>query len=203
MIVSGIDWSGDPGMSRGASSLMAFAIVHCNEHELPDVDTALALARLRLGLPANYVFKYQAAALRTEAAVFAAIAELPISVHVRLIDKSAIGSRPMTPAWGKERIRMHVAELVEACPDRLVADQSLRIDLPRSELREITLISTEMRRRLRAAGRASFGKVRPCPDDSVDGAIIQLADMVAGEARERAGLHGPFLPSLTSRIQLV
>jgi hypothetical protein len=84
----------------------------------------------------------------------------------------------------------------------LVADQTLYIDLPRNELGVVRPFAKVIRHTSREYGRRSFRDIKPQPDDRLDGTIVQVADMIAGEVREQGGVNGPYLARLAARIEV-
>jgi hypothetical protein len=84
-----------------------------------------------------------------------------------------------------------------------VDDQMLYIDLPRKEGKRVQRYRTTIRQAMRRARQPAFRDMKPRPDDHVDGALIQVADMVAGEVRQESGLAGLYLPALRSRVAIV
>jgi hypothetical protein len=93
---------------------------------------------------------------------------------------------------------------VFGCADSLVADQRLFVVLPSSERRIIRTWRTALRKALKSGARQSIGNIQPCPDHRQKyGDIVQVADMIAGEVHEQAGLGGPNLATMSSRIRLV
>jgi hypothetical protein len=84
-----------------------------------------------------------------------------------------------------------------------VDDQILLIDLPRRERDVLEAFRTAIRKSMRQAHRAPFRSIKPHPDLRLEGGIVQVADMIAGEVREYAGIRGPFLEPLACRIKMV
>src|SRR5436305_4118732 len=85
MIYSGLDWSGSPGKEQGR--WLVFAAAHIDRCDIPTLDAELAAARMRLGLPPNYVFSHNGASLRTLTEVFDMIARVPVTAHAHMLDK--------------------------------------------------------------------------------------------------------------------
>lgn len=206
-ILSGLDWSGSPGDPRrtpGCNPRFVIVAAHVRVADVANLDGALAALRGTLRLPPNYFFKHQGAADRTRREFFSTVQGVPFTAHARVVDKMAdldIGYFARTT--GPEQITEAIVGLVCGCPDRLVADQTLLIDLPRSELPFIRELRTALRRALRGNARRSFQKVTPCPDHRVDGSIVQLADMIAGEIHERGRITGPYLDLVMQMIEVV
>jgi hypothetical protein len=203
MIYSGLDWSGSPG--RGQGPLLVFAAAHIDRGDVPPLDAELAAAKTRLGLPPTFVFSHNGASPRTLAASFDAIARVPVTAHVHLLDKTAWGAQQVGKPKGADCLCDGIVTLAQRCPDSVVARQILYIDLPGNEEGALTRYRTEIRRALRAARprRAGFSDVRPCPDHRLQGGLIQVADAIAGEVRIRNGLSGPNLLRLGSAVMLV
>lgn len=206
VIYTGLDWSGSPGDPKkvpGANPWLALVAVHVEESALPDLRTALAQARIELRLPEDYPFKHLASSPRTRTAFFAAMRRLPLAVHAHLIDTRDWDALYLKESRGPDRIADGVIDLILACPDSVVAGQTLLVDLPRRELRVVRDLRTAIRMALRGARRRSFATVQPCPDHRESGAIVQVADMVAGELREHGGVAGPYLDIVRARIDLI
>jgi hypothetical protein len=203
MIYSGLDWSGSPGKEQGR--WLVFAAAHIDRCDIPTLDAELAAARMRLGLPPNYVFSHNGASLRTLTEVFDMIARVPVTAHAHMLDKAAWTAQQAGKPTGADCLCAGVVTLATRCPNYVVAKQILYIDLPGNEEGAITRYRTEIRRALTAARprRTGFSDVRPCPDHRLQGGLIQVADMIAGEVRARNGLNGPHLVRLGSATQLV
>jgi hypothetical protein len=202
MIYSGLDWSGSPGREAHAPFLV-FAIVHCVGDDLPRLESKLSMARKVLRLPPDYVFKHLGASRPVQDHVFAILRRLRLRAHVHIIEKSTWTDEYVRRSSGPDRICDGMVALVLGCPDVLVANQRLFVDLPRDEMKLIRDQRTAIGQALRGAGRKSFGNVQPRPDHRQHGSIIQIADTIAGEVHEQRGLTGPYLPWFGSRIKLV
>lgn len=178
-------------------------MVHFDDCDLPQLHATLSGIRSKLRLPPNYCFKHLGAAPRTQREFFQALSTLPFHAHAHMIDKTTLGPPPRSSIWGRERIRDGIVDLVRNCPDQVVADQLLLIDLPNREQNVVKELRTMLRQQLRMIQRRSFKNVKPCPDHKRDGEIIQVADMIAGELREHGGLAGPYLPWLSTKLHIV
>jgi hypothetical protein len=203
VIYSGLDWSGSPGEEQGP--WLAFAIVHVDAADLPKIEQMLSEARVRLSPERDLVFKHSRLKSSAEAhrRFYEAVNGVDWSAHVHLLDKTAWNRQHGKGARGIDCIRDGITRLVAHCPDAVVANQVLFIDLPRAEEKLVQDYRMSIRKALKAIRRTGFRNVRPCPDHRQHGDIVQMADMIAGELREHEGLAGPFLPGLGSRIQLV
>jgi hypothetical protein len=202
VIYSGLDWSGSPGREQGP--WLVFAIVHVEAPHLPTLEQELAIARGHLGR-SDYVFKHQRAKSSNDVhnLFYEAIGRVPWNAHVLMLDKRAWIDRRDKRTRGIDRISDGVITLVVGCPDDVVANQVLYIDLPPAEERVIQNYRTAIRKALKGIRRTGFKNVRPCPDHRQHGTIVQVADMIAGEVREHEGLSSPFLRKLGSRVRLV
>jgi hypothetical protein len=203
VIYSGLDWSGSPGRAHGPS--VAFAIVHVDGADVQALDAELASARHRLHVVPDYVFRYSGSSDRARREFFTAMQPVRFSSHVLIVDKAIWAEQQAGTPTGPKFLCDGIVTLVLHCPDKVVADHVLSIDAPPDEAKGLMHYKTEIRRALRSARprRRGFKSVRPCPDHRLHGGIIQVADMLAGEARERGGLDGPYLAELGARITLV
>lgn len=202
MIYSGLDWSGSPGEAHGP--LVAFAVVHIDQSEAASLDAELYAARQALRLPPGYVFSHNGSSARTREAFFAALQRTSLTSHVHIVRKAEWAAQQVEKPTGAKFLRDAIVSLILGCPDVLVARQVLYIDLPAREV-AVAGYQPAIREALRAGRpkRTGFKDVRPCADHRLHGGIIQAADMIAGEARARGGLLGPYLPRLGSRVVLV
>lgn len=203
MIYSGLDWSGSPGPAHG--SWLVFAVVHLDEKHLLALDAALALAKQNLRVPPAYVFRHNGASARTRSEFFASVERVSLTSHVYMLDKARWAAQQIGRPTGPDCIQDGVVTLIAGCPASVVAGMILYVDLPPEEGTMIARYRTEIRRALRDSRprRTGFKNVRPCPDHRLQGGIIQVADMIAGEVRERGGLHGPHLARLGASVRLV
>jgi hypothetical protein len=203
MIYSGLDWSGTPGKAQGP--LIVFAAVHIDQPAVATLDAELTAARLCLGLSEDYVFSHNDAAPRTLARVFDAIARAPLTAHAYMLNKAAWSAQQVGKPIGAKCLCDGVVTLMTRCPHQVVGGKILYIDLSGKYKTTLTHYRTEIRRALRAVRprRPGFDDIRPCPDHRLQGGIIQAADVIAGEIRERDGLAGPYLTMLGSAVQLV
>ena len=202
MIYSGLDWSGSPGFEPH-DPLLVLAIVHFDEQVLPDLGRELAAVRMTLRLRSNYPFKHLSASPPVHHHVFAALSRLAMSAHVHIVDKSTWTKQYIRQSSGPDRICDGLITPVLGCPDSVVANQRLFVDLERKDLSVVRNQRTALRQALRGIGRQPFGNVQPCPDHRLHGGIIQVADMIAGEVREQGGLSGPYLSALGAKIRIV
>jgi hypothetical protein len=201
MIVTGLDWSGNPGRGHGPWLVPAF--VHVEADQFSHLDAQLANARALLRVAPGFAFKHVHASPAVHRAFYAAIRNVEFQAHILLVDKTQWSTEYLQQSTGPARICDAVIELAFACPDPIIAGQLLYVDLPRSQKRTVNEMRTALRRALTGAGRRTFEDVRPCPDHRQHGALVQVADMLAGEINEFAGLGGPFLPALGNRVKVV
>lgn len=179
--------------------------MHFSDEELATLSGALQDARASLGIPPDYVFKNNGTGPRTREGFFRALGPLDFSAHVHVLNKRSWAATQRGKPTGPNCIRDGIVSLVMACPDEVVARQVLYLDIEPSQRTELTRLKTEIRQALRAARprRTGFADVRGCEDHRNLGAIIQVADMLAGQVNDHGGLAGPHLPSFSSRIALV
>lgn len=201
MIYSGLDWSGSPGDEHGP--WLVFGIAHIDETAIDAMNLELAYARARLRLPQNFVFHHSEASLQARRAFFAALARMQLSAHVYMMDKAHWTAVYVNGSTGTDCIVDGIITLIASCPSTVVGEQMLYIDLPRSEGRLVQHYRTMIRQALRRSKRPAFRDVKPRPDDRDDAALIQIADMIAGEVREQNGMAGSFLPALRQQITIV
>lgn len=199
MIYSGLDWSGDVGLAREGDRLLVFALVHVDDSEMPNLASSLAAARKELRWDSRKPFKHQGASDRTHRVFFEAIRPLKIGARLLVIDRSRWDADWLERS-GTDRLADGIVKVVLGCPDTIVEGHVLYIDCPRSELKVVGEYRTSIRKALRSAGRGSFKNVQPRADHRGDGQVIQIADMLAGEAREQGGISGPYLSCLSSKI---
>jgi hypothetical protein len=206
-VVSGLDWSGDAGDPKktpGASPLLITAVVHIDIENWELLKEALAQARRNRSLPPNYVFHFSGSRPQIRAAFFDELKRLPLSAHCRIYDKNLWTPPYIRSTRGIARIQAEIVELMIRCPDHLIGGQTLLIDGNTSETKLMAPIKTELNRRLAIGGRASLRKVKACPDDHPsEGAIVQVADMIAGAVHDARSVAGPYLSGLESKITLV
>lgn len=201
MIYSGLDWSGSPG--RRGDSQIVFAVAHVDGQEVAALDRVLAELRSQLRVPSTFVFRHAGASQRTQDLFFTALPRMPIRAHAYVMDSAAWASPFSTWPDGNQQLCHGIIELVLGCPDAVVAGQILYIDLPATEESRLVSYRTTLRKALQGAWRTGFRNVRPCPDHRLQGAIVQVADMIAGEINEQSGLAGPYRIALQSRVRLV
>jgi hypothetical protein len=199
VIYSGLDWSEDIGEQRGC-----IAMVHFDETGLSQLEDELAAARRRLGRAPDYVFKHVDAKTNAHEQFYAAISNVrSFRAHVYIYDRTLWTPRHAKPTRGDHCICDGIVALSLSCPEELVADQTLYIDLPRKELGVVRAFAKVNRQTFRVSGRRSFRDIKPRPDDRLDGTIVQVADMIAGEVREQGGAAGPYLSPIAARIEVV
>ncbi len=201
MIHSGLDWSGSPGKEHGP--WLVFAIVHVAEESLSALDVALASARSQLRVDPDFVFRHSDASHRARGAFFSVLEPLPLKSHVHMLNKERWLAQYVSGSSGADCICDGIITLLAGCPDEFIDRQMLYIDLPRSERRLVERYRTAIRQAMRRARKPTFRDLRPSPDGRNDRAMIQVADMIAGEVREHEGMAGPFLPALVSHIQVI
>ena len=85
----------------------------------------------------------------------------------------------------------------------LIKDHVLLIDLPKNEQKSVDSYRTALRKALKMSKKPPIRDMRPRPDDRQDGAIVQVADMIAGEFRKDPGLSDRYLAAIASRIHFV
>jgi hypothetical protein len=199
MIYSGLDWSEDVGGPLGY-----IAMVHVDESDWLKLENELATARIRLGRGSNYVFKHVDAKPRVHDQFYMAIANVSsLQAHVYRYDRSNWSLQHAKAACGDPCICDAFITLTLRCPRGVVENQTLYIDLPRRERDIVVAFATALRHSVGGARQRSFRHIKPRPDDRLEGGIVQVADMIAGEVREQSGIGGPYLPRLGSRIRIV
>jgi hypothetical protein len=201
MIYSGLDWSGSPGPEHGP--WLVLAIAHVDEVDLETLDTELASTRAMLRLDSSFVFHHSETAPATREGFFAALQRVPLSVHVHMLNKATWSAEHTPASSGFDCICDGIITLLMRCPSGVIEEQMLYIDLPRREGRVVTRYRTTIRQAMRRARRPTFRDMKPRPDDQADAALIQVADMVAGEVREHSGMAGLYLPTLRTSIEIV
>jgi hypothetical protein len=201
VIYSGLDWSGSPGNAHGP--WLVIAISHVDEADISTLDTELAQARARLRVAPDFVFHHSDASDRTKAEFFAALQRAPVTAHVYMLNKSAWSAQYVTGSSGTDCILDGIIRLIASCPPHCVNEQMLYIDLQRREVEVVKRYRTTIRQALRRAKQPAFRDMKPRPDDQNDAALIQVADMVAGEVREHSGINGPYLPAHRHQITIV
>jgi hypothetical protein len=203
VIYSGLDWSGSPG-HEPHDPFLALAIVSIVDANLPNLHRGLEESRRVLGLPPSYVFRNVGASAAVHRQLYEVLDDVALDVRTMLIDKRLWTTQFRKSSRGLDRIGDGIVALVMACPDVLVAEQRLLIDLEHRDRRVARDWSTVLRKSLRGTGRKSFGRVQACPDSRREyGDLIQVADMIAGEVHEQGGSGGRFLPTLGAKFQLV
>lgn len=202
MIYSGLDWSGSPGEEHGRT--VTFAVVHFATEDLARLHRALDGVRDALTLSRSYVFKNNGSGPITRAAFFNAIRPLEFTAHVYVLDKGQWAATQIGRPTGPNCIRDGVVSLILACPNDVVARQVLYVDIDPGQRAELMQMRTAIRQALRETRprRLGFSDVRGCEDHRTLGAIIQVADMIAGQVADHGGVAGPHLPALGGRIHL-
>jgi hypothetical protein len=201
VIYSGIDWSGSPGPAHGP--WLVIAVVHIDEVHLPTLDAELARVRKALGVSDDFVFRHNGSSVRTKREFFAAIARVPLHVRVHMLNKARWSAQYVKGSTGTDCTCDGIVELIAKCPRECIDWQLLYIDLHPDEKQLVERYRTTIRQAMRRAGQPAFKDMKPRPDERRDGAIIQVADMMAGEVRREAGLAGAYLPALRSRMEIV
>lgn len=206
-MISGLDWSGDAGDPRKAphqSARLVTVVAHVDVAEWERLESALERARRARRLPADYVFHFSGSRPQVREVFFNELGSVPFSAHARVLDKTLWTLEYLKSSDGLTRIQREIVELLIQCPDAVVGRQTLLIDDERSKQRMIAPIKTDLNRRLEASGRPGLRKVKTCPDhDPSLGAIIQVADMIAGALHDAGSIAGPYLPRLRRCIDLV
>jgi len=156
-----------------------------------------------LGLPDSYVFRHVGASTAAHRAFYEALANTSIEAYIHVIEKAQWTADYLKWSGGLDRICDGIVGIVLGCPDSLVAQQKLLIDLRRKDMRFVRTIRLALRRALAGVGRATFDNVQPCPDHRIEGGIVQVADMIAGEVREQGAVRGPYLSAINARMHRV
>jgi hypothetical protein len=201
VIYSGIDWS-----EAVQEPDRVFAIVHVESQDLLILDRELAGVRKRIRRPDDYPFKHVDAKPHVRREFFPVISRIPTLQAFVLTCEKTYRNRQFEGiriAKGDFHTWHGIMALVAACPGELLTDQIMLIDLPRGEMPIVTAYRTGLRKGLKIARKPAIRDLRPRPDDRLDGAIVQVADMIAGEVRQYGGLNGPHLPALASRIHII
>jgi hypothetical protein len=201
VINSGIDWSGSPGPEHGP--WLVTAIVHIDEVDMPTLDDELAQVRKVLGVSDDFVFHHSGSAERTKREFFAALPRVPLYVRVHMLNKAGWSAQYVTGSTGTDCICDGIVQLIASCPRECIDRQMLYIDLNPDERELVRRYRTTIRQALRRARQPAFKDMKPRPDNRKDGAIIQVADMMAGEVRRHSGLAGPYLPNIRRLVEIV
>lgn len=205
-ITSGLDWSGDAGDPKktpGMSPLLVTAVVHIDVEDWDSLEQALAEARRTRSLPANYVFHFSGSRPKIREAFFDEIKGVPLFAHARLLDKRLWTRSYLQATTGDDRIQAEILELLLQCPDTCIGGQTLLIDGSRREARKIAPLKTALSRALTTRGRDGLRRVKACPDSHpTQGALVQVADMIAGALHDAGNITGPYLSGLGVRITL-
>lgn len=196
---TGLDWSEDPD-----GSWTVIAMVHIARDDLELLDGAFRVGRRSIGRNDDHVFKHVSARANAHEVVYEALRSVPsLHAHVLRFDRRSWSPRCPRPQRGDHSICDAIITLAMACPERVVAEQLLFLDYPRGEKDIVDAFRTVLRGEFRAARLSAFKDVRPRPDSRRDGAIIQAADMIAGEVREQSGVGGLYLPRLGNKLRLI
>jgi hypothetical protein len=204
--VSGLDWSGDSGDPRrtpGKSPLLVLAIAHLAVADWELLEASIARVRIRRWLPADFAFHFHRMSLQVREAMFDELVAIPDHAHALVIDKRLWSRNHVSRTRGDDRLQTSIVELICRCPDDLVANQDLLIDYPKAENAKIIEIKRNLKRALAAHGRTSFRAVKPAPDTGATGALIQVADVIAGALQDAPNRGPPYLHRLRERITLV
>lgn len=192
---SGVDWSGTLRSRPG--NRLAFAAVHMDsETRFGQLEDELLAVKRALRLPEDYVFKHDSASPLVKERIFSALDRLAFSCHVLFLEEQAW--RAANPGVeGDGLLRNAIVKLVIACPDAIVGRNVLLIDPPST--RFVNDSKTPISRAFRAENRSGYKRIRDLKDTHPEGAIIQVADMIAGEARHCGRLSGPYLSKLIAK----
>lgn len=152
-----------------------------------------------LRLPDRFIFRHVSCSQQAHRAFYDAIVHLPFSAHVYEAAPTPSGQ----PVDGFGELRRAIETIALGCPELVVANQKLYIDLERRDMRLVRQLRTSVRQALRRVGRETFANMQPCPDHRIEGGIVQIAGMLAGEYREQRGLAGPSLPRIETRITVL
>jgi hypothetical protein len=183
--------------------MLAFAMVHLVDRDLPQLQDALAMTRRELRVTEHFAFHHVGASVAVHERLYAALRAVPFAARVLLVDKELWTPDYISRSSGPDRISDGLIRLVLACPDDVIARQRLLIDLEPRDRRIVRELAAAVRRSLQGVGRESFARVQACPDTRGGyGELIQIADMIAGEVREQGGIGGRYLSTLGGRIQL-
>ena len=206
-VVSGVDWSGDAGDPRkvpGSSPRLITVVAHVERSDWPVFEIALAAARRQRGLGESFVFHHGKCRPVIRQAFFDELRNVPYSAHARIVDKRTWPVEFIRRTSGDERIRSEIVALILTCADDVIGGQILLVDCPKAEMRNVIAIKTAINQALATHGRAGLRLVKPCPDHHrSQGAIIQVADMIAGALHDSGDTSSPYLHSLRGKIQLV
>ena len=202
MFRSGLDWSGDGGdPSRSGSSARLVVVVATIADDARSVfDEALQRVRRARRLPENYCFKFSGSRPGIREAFFVELARQSASFQATVVDKSTWSEDYLRTTTGQTRVIEAIVETIATCADTFVAGQTLLIDSDRDEQRAVNQIRGRLRRALADADRRSFARVKAYPDHGGEGAIIQIADMVAGALQDAGEIRGPYLSLIASRL---
>lgn len=195
VIYSGLDWSG----SSDHESSVYYALVHIDGEEIARLNAALLAAKKRLRVPETSVFRHVSCSHAAHKAFYDELANVPFTARLLVVPPVPRNQ----PIRGHEEIRAAVTQLVLDCPNTYVARQKLYIDLERRDMKQLRELRTRVRKELTTTGRKTFENIQPCPDHRIEGGIVQVADMLAGEFREHGGIYGPFLPLFQSRLRVI
>ena len=120
-----------------------------------------------------------------------------------MLNKAVWSAQYVSGSSGTDCICDGIVTLLAGCPRGVIAGQKLYIDIPRGEVAVVERYRTTLRQAMRRAKQPVFRDVKPRPPDARNGAVIQIADMIAGEVREHGGMAGPYLPSLRAQISVI
>jgi hypothetical protein len=166
------------------------------------LDEALVGVRHSRHLPDGYCFKFSDSRPQIRDAFFAGVAGLSVWIHATVIDKATWPDRYLRTTTGQDRTIEAIMATVLGCRDEFISGQTLLVDSSRDEQRSVNRIRDRLRRGLSDAGRGSFARVKAYPDHGNEGAIIQVADMVAGALQDAGEAKGPYLVRLRERLSL-
>lgn len=206
MIYSGLDWSGNPGdatKSPHENSWFVVALCHVDGNDMETLAAAFVQLRASLKLRNNHVFKHQHSVERTRRAFFEMIAPLPVTATVLAIDKRNWDATYLARSTGPQRVYDAIVDLVLHCGVATVAGQHLLVDMHRAEPDFIRNVKLTLRRSLHGQRRANFKNVKARPDHRGDSAIIQLADLIAGDIRANAGTPSVLLHGASRKLKVI
>lgn len=201
MIYSGLDWSmGDDG------AVLVLALVFVDANDLSTLDAELNNVRREIRKDENFVFKRNGAKTNALRSFYPSLLRVPSLTTYLLRLDTASWRNPFLElriAKGEPLVSHAICTLVTLCPDALIADHVMLIDLPPKPKATIDAYRTALRDALKISRKPPIRDMRGRPDNRSDGAIVQAADMIAGEFRRDPLLQGPNLPRISSRIHIV
>lgn len=188
--VTGVDWSGDAGDPSRAvreNLWLVIAACHVEKHRLEETAQCLSTVKQDLGLEDAHVFKHVRSTEKLRAHYFKAICDTPMKFSVLAIQKSDWPREYVDRTSGTERLLEAMGELFGSCEKELVGGQLLVIDAHRGERQFVQKVNMRIRLIQRHRNLPGFKKVAAVPDHRHDAALVQSADMMAGEIRRLDG----------------